>query len=51
VLDQMTKEGSEINVGALRKMSPYLTKHINRFSTYQLACFIQCAPTAQITSG
>jgi TnpA family transposase len=36
VLDQMTKEGSEINVGALGKMSPYLTKHINRFGHYQL---------------
>ena len=36
ILEQMEKEGKPINVGALSKMSPYLTQHINRFGKYRL---------------
>jgi hypothetical protein len=36
MLEQMEKEGKAINVGALTKMSPYLTQHINRFGKYRL---------------
>jgi hypothetical protein len=43
-LNSLAKEGLQINLDTLRRLSPHLTVHVNRFGEYRLNMSRKTAP-------